>query len=65
MEHISQKIHSAKERQKSRVSESRLLARIEKLAKQREKHQRHIQKLDSKLEESFKTLESLEHKGAL
>lgn len=64
MENITQKIETIKERQKSRIDEKKLLIKIEKLAKQRARQQRAIEKLDTKLEDHFKMLESLEIKGA-
>ncbi|BDB65790.1 hypothetical protein LS66_009110 [Helicobacter sp. MIT 03-1614] len=63
MNDITQRLQDIKSIRANRKNEDRLVSRIEKLSKQRDKQQKILQNIEAKIESSFEELENIGNKG--
>lgn len=59
MNDINKRLQGIKEKRANRKNEDKLVEKIEKLAKQREKQQKILQNIESKIQASFEELEKM------
>ncbi|WP_334086739.1 hypothetical protein [Helicobacter typhlonius] len=63
MNDITQRLQDIKSIRANRKNEDRLVSRIEKLSKQRDKQQKILQNIEAKIKSSFEELENIGNKG--
>ncbi|WP_110558161.1 hypothetical protein [Helicobacter cinaedi] len=63
MNDITQRLQDIKSIRANRKNEDRLVSRIEKLSKQRDKQQKILQNIETKIESSFEELKNIGNKG--
>ncbi len=63
MNDITQRLQDIKSIRANRKNEDRLVSRIEKLSKQRDKQQKILQNIEAKIESSFEELKNIGNKG--
>lgn len=63
MNDITQRLQDIKSIRANRKNEDKLVSRIEKLSKQRDKQQKILQNIEAKIESSFEELENIGNKG--
>lgn len=59
MNDINKRLQGIKEKRANRKNEDKLAEKIEKLAKQREKQQKILQNIESRIQASFEALEKV------
>lgn len=59
MNDINKRLQGIKEKRANRKNEDKLVEKIEKLAKQREKQQKILQNIESRIQASFEALEKV------
>lgn len=63
MNDITQRLQDIKSIRANRKNEDKLVSRIEKLSKQRDKQQKILQNIETKIESSFEELKNIGNKG--